>query len=105
MLVTVNLKSLFGRKRSQRYECSFCGKDHRRVLKLVQGAGCYICNECVVLCSHVLVQECTRDLRTKVMAIRREATKQGSEPGAAPNGGPATRLGISAATEGPPSVN
>lgn len=31
--------------------------------------------------------------------------KPGAEPGAAPNGGPATQLGGSGVTEGPPSVS
>ena len=102
--MNLKLKSLFGRKRSQRHECSFCGKDHSRVLKVIQGPGCYICNECVVLFSYVLGQECTRELKTKLAAILREATKRQSEPGASPNGGPAQRLGNSEVNGGPPSV-
>ncbi len=35
----------------------------------------------------------------------REPKKTEAEPGAAPNGGPATRVGNSGATEGPPSVS
>jgi hypothetical protein len=35
----------------------------------------------------------------------RSTTKPVTEPGAAPNGGPATRLGNSGAMEGPPSVS
>ena len=34
--------------------CSFCGKAHTQVLRLIQGPGCYICNECVAVCSDVL---------------------------------------------------
>lgn len=30
--------------------CSFCGKDHTQVAKLVAGPGVYICDECVALC-------------------------------------------------------
>ena len=30
--------------------CSFCGKDHTRVAKLVAGPGVYICDACVALC-------------------------------------------------------
>jgi hypothetical protein len=30
--------------------CSFCGKDHTQVAKLVAGPGVYICDACVSLC-------------------------------------------------------
>ncbi len=30
--------------------CSFCGKDHTRVAKLVAGPGVYICDACIALC-------------------------------------------------------
>ena len=85
-------------------KCSFCGKDHSEVLKLIAGQNCYICNECVVLCSHVLMKECSRDLKTKAIAIRREATKRQSEPGPASNGGHVAAPGNSGVTERPPSA-
>lgn len=34
--------------------CSFCGKHHNAVAKLVAGPGAYICNECVGLCNEIL---------------------------------------------------
>jgi len=37
--------------------CSFCGKTHDEVTKLIQGPGVYICNNCVVLCQSVLDKE------------------------------------------------
>lgn len=43
--------------------CSFCGKAHTQVLRLIQGPGCYICNECVAVCSDVLAKECGKDLK------------------------------------------
>ena len=30
--------------------CSFCGKPHTQVAKLVAGPGVYICDECIALC-------------------------------------------------------
>jgi len=37
--------------------CSFCGKSHAEVKKLIQGPGVYICDNCVILCKSVLDKE------------------------------------------------
>ena len=37
--------------------CSFCAKPSSAVAKVIAGPGVYICNECVQLCSDILVQE------------------------------------------------
>jgi ATP-dependent Clp protease ATP-binding subunit ClpX len=37
--------------------CSFCGKSHAEVRKLIAGPGVYICDNCVVLCKSVLDKE------------------------------------------------
>src|SRR5437773_7182051 len=37
--------------------CSFCGKSHAEVRKLIQGPGVYICDSCIVLCKNVLDKE------------------------------------------------
>lgn len=37
--------------------CSFCGKSHSEVKKLIAGPGVYICNECVDVCSNILTKE------------------------------------------------
>ena len=37
--------------------CSFCGKSHAEVRKLIQGPGVYICDNCVLLCKSVLEKE------------------------------------------------
>ncbi len=42
--------------------CSFCGKSHAEVKKLIQGPGVYICDSCIILCKSVLDKE----LRTEV---------------------------------------
>src|SRR5258708_37080544 len=34
--------------------CSFCGKSHAEVKKLIAGPGVYICDNCVILCKSVL---------------------------------------------------
>ena len=37
--------------------CSFCGKSHAEVRKLIAGPGVYICDNCVQLCKQVLDKE------------------------------------------------
>ncbi|MEK7685565.1 MAG: ATP-dependent Clp protease ATP-binding subunit ClpX [Verrucomicrobiota bacterium] len=37
--------------------CSFCGKSHAEVKKLIQGPGVYICDNCVIVCKNVLDKE------------------------------------------------
>src|SRR5258708_6898974 len=37
--------------------CSFCGKSHAEVKKLIAGPGVYICDNCVILCKNVLDKE------------------------------------------------
>jgi ATP-dependent Clp protease ATP-binding subunit ClpX len=37
--------------------CSFCGKSHSEVRKLVAGPGVYICDNCIILCKNVLDRE------------------------------------------------
>jgi len=38
-------------------KCSFCGKPQEQVRKLVAGPGVYICDECIDLCSEIVVEE------------------------------------------------
>lgn len=37
--------------------CSFCGKSHSEVKKLISGSGVYICDECIDVCSTILQKE------------------------------------------------
>jgi hypothetical protein len=34
--------------------CSFCGKSHADMRKLIAGPGVYICNNCVIVCKDLL---------------------------------------------------
>jgi ATP-dependent Clp protease ATP-binding subunit ClpX len=43
--------------------CSFCGKSHAEVKKLIQGPGVYICDNCVLLCKSVLEKELVSEPR------------------------------------------
>lgn len=38
-------------------KCSFCGKPQEQVRKLVAGPGVYICDECIELCSEIVLEE------------------------------------------------
>ena len=38
-------------------KCSFCGKPQEQVRKLVAGPGVYICDECIELCSEIVIEE------------------------------------------------
>ena len=49
--------------------CSFCGKSHAEVKKLIQGPGVYICDNCVLVCKNVLDKE-----------LRAETTKKSPSP-------------------------
>ncbi len=37
--------------------CSFCGKSHSEVKKLIAGPAVYICNECIEVCSTIMEKE------------------------------------------------
>lgn len=44
------------RNRAQ-YRCSFCGKEHQQVRRLIAGpGGVYICNECVDKCNEIMAE-------------------------------------------------
>jgi ATP-dependent Clp protease ATP-binding subunit ClpX len=53
--------------------CSFCGKSHAEVKKLIAGPGVYICDNCVVLCKNVLDKEFSA--QTKKPKIRVQVPK------------------------------
>ena len=58
--------------------CSFCGKSQDEVAKLIAGANGYICDECVMLCSDILMDEASDDV-ISVDAEHTEATKTSSD--------------------------
>lgn len=43
--------------------CSFCGKSHAEVKKLIQGPGVYICDSCIIVCKNVLDKELKAETR------------------------------------------
>jgi ATP-dependent Clp protease ATP-binding subunit ClpX len=50
--------------------CSFCGKSHAEVKKLIAGPGVYICDSCVLLCKQVLDKELSAPARKQVSRIQ-----------------------------------
>jgi len=42
---------------NKKISCSFCGKSQEEVKKLIAGPNVYICNECVILCKDILVED------------------------------------------------
>ncbi len=43
--------------KSDLLKCSFCGKSHEQVVKIIAGPGVYICDECIDLCNEIIVEE------------------------------------------------
>src|ERR1700683_1126650 len=53
--------------------CSFCGKSHAEVRKLIAGPGVYICDSCITVCKNILDKETKRKPRrtnTEVTLIK-----------------------------------
>lgn len=44
-------------------KCSFCGKGHAEVKKLIAGPTVYICNECVELCNEIIADSLHDDVK------------------------------------------
>jgi ATP-dependent Clp protease ATP-binding subunit ClpX len=49
--------------------CSFCGKSHAEVKKLIQGPGVYICDSCIVVCKNVLDKELRTETRKQMVKL------------------------------------
>ena len=58
--------------------CSFCGKSHAEVRKLIAGPGVYICDSCINVCKSILDKELNEDAR------RQSSTHPGAEAGGNP---------------------
>lgn len=50
--------------------CSFCGKSHAEVRKLIAGPGVYICDSCITVCKGILDKELSDEARRAKTAIR-----------------------------------
>lgn len=47
--------------KEEKLKCSFCGKGHDEVRKLIAGPTVYICDECVELCNEIIAEELYSD--------------------------------------------
>jgi ClpX C4-type zinc finger len=46
--------------------CSFCGKSHTEVRKLIAGPGVYICDCCVTVCKNILDKKLEEESTTEI---------------------------------------
>lgn len=47
----------------KKFKCSFCGKSEEQVRRLIAGPGVYICDECIELCSEIIIDEREGDVQ------------------------------------------
>ena len=50
--------------------CSFCGKSHAEVRKLIAGPGVYICDSCINVCKGILDKELSDEKRKQTTTLR-----------------------------------
>ncbi|MEW6303580.1 MAG: ATP-dependent Clp protease ATP-binding subunit ClpX [Verrucomicrobiota bacterium] len=50
--------------------CSFCGKSHAEVRKLIAGPGVYICDSCILVCKNVLDKELRTETKGNLPRLR-----------------------------------
>jgi ATP-dependent Clp protease ATP-binding subunit ClpX len=50
--------------------CSFCGKSHAEVRKLIAGPGVYICDNCINVCKGILDKELNDDAKRQTTTLR-----------------------------------
>ena len=56
--------------------CSFCGKSHSEVRKLIAGPGVYICDNCILVCKNVLDKELQAEEKKKSIKLNVPKPKQ-----------------------------
>ena len=54
-------------------KCSFCGKTQDQVRRLIAGPGVYICDECIELCSEIIVDEFQGDVELDLGTLPKPA--------------------------------
>jgi ATP-dependent Clp protease ATP-binding subunit ClpX len=50
--------------------CSFCGKSHAEVKKLIQGPGVFICDSCIIVCKSVLDKELRAENKKSTLKLK-----------------------------------
>ena len=54
-------------------KCSFCGKTQDQVRRLIAGPGVYICDECIELCSEIIIDEFDEEIHIDTSALPKPA--------------------------------
>lgn len=54
-------------------KCSFCGKNQEQVKRLIAGPGVYICDECIDLCSEIIIDEFEEHIELDTAALPKPA--------------------------------
>src|SRR5437868_13874270 len=62
--------SAFMARASNLTMCSFCGKSHAEVRKLIAGPGVYICDSCINVCKGILDKELSEEARRHSTQLR-----------------------------------
>jgi len=55
--------------------CSFCGKSHAAVRKLIAGPGVCICDSCVMVCKNILDKEQSKELGPEAVVTEAQGQK------------------------------
>lgn len=57
-------------------KCSFCGKTHKQVKRVIAGPGVYICDECIDLCKDLIDSELQQEINSEMTILKpQEITK------------------------------
>jgi hypothetical protein len=74
-------------KHDDALSCSFCGKGQREIGKLIAGPEVFICDECVCLCTDIMLEESAGEMSAAAEAQRAKwqvlSSTQGAGPAAA----------------------
>src|SRR4030043_1019732 len=57
------MRKYMAKKDENNLKCSFCGKGHAEVKKLIAGPTVYICNECVELCNEIIADSLHEEIK------------------------------------------
>ncbi|MGG7165509.1 ATP-dependent Clp protease ATP-binding subunit ClpX [Clostridium ihumii] len=57
----------------KKIKCSFCGKNEEQVKRLIAGPGVYICDECIELCSEIIVDEREESVQMDITTLPKPA--------------------------------
>src|SRR4030043_1336954 len=62
-VLRIKIGGSMAKKDENALKCSFCGKGHAEVKKLIAGPTVYICNECVELCNEIIADTLHEEIK------------------------------------------